>query len=809
MFRDAAFALRQLAKAPGFTVVALVTLALGIGSATIVFSAVNAYLLRPLPYIQYDEDRLLYATEIDKAHRSSDYGWNYPDYAALRLKSTTLASIWIHTDFTVILAGKTQPERLVGTSITWDGFAGMGIAPKLGRLFDVNDIQPNAPRVALISHALWQRRFGGDEEVIDSVATLNGQRVAIVGVMPEGWRYPEFSDVWMPVRGDDEKLDMRGDFYFQGRARLKPGVTLAEAQTEVDAIMGALAKEFPATNRQIAAKLMPIREEAVGKTAHLTLLLFGAVFFVFLISCVNVANLLLSRAVNRAKEMSIRLAMGAERQRLIRQLVTESLVLTLIGGAAGMLVGLWGNDALCALIPVDLPFWLRFDFDGRVFAFVLILSIIAALAVGLFPAFKASKPDVVVELKEGGRGEAGGSRATRLRNFLVVAEIALALVLLVGAGLMMRSFLHLRSIEPGFDASNVLTFRAGFPSAMIEGKFDRPAQFFQALPEKLTTLPGVKAVGLINELPGKSFGGVPIRIEGRPEPKTMAELPVAAGRIATSGYFAAVRIPLKAGRLFDDRLDRTDTPRVAVVDEEFAKKYFGCNDDAIGKRIALAKEHLGKPSDWAQIVGVVGKIRHRLDRSDYFPTAYLSYYQEPVQFMSVVMQTHSDPASYITAARDAVLSVNREIPIYYALTLDQVLLQTIWPSQFFGYLFTIFGIIALFLACIGIYGVMSYNVSQRTQELGVRMALGAQSREVMQLVIRHGLRLVGWGLGVGFVSAAALANVLAGVLYGVSPHDPPTFAVVPLLLAIVALAACWLPGQRATRVSPIDALRSQ
>ncbi len=811
MLRDAAFALRQLTKAPGFTIVALVTLALGIGSATIVFSAVNAFLLRPLPFIRYDEDRLLFATEVDKAHDAADRGWNFPDYTVLREKSTTLAGLWIHSDFTVILAGKTQPERLVGTAITWDGFAAMGIAPQIGRLFGAADAQPNSPRVALISHALWQRRFGGDEGVIDNAVTLNGRRYVIIGVMPEGWRYPDFSDVWMPVRGDDEKLDMRGYFSFSGRARLKPGVTLAAAQAEADAIMGALAREFPETNEHVGIKFLPIREEATGTTSHLTLLLFGAVFFVFLIACVNVANLLLSRAIGRAKEMSIRLALGAARRRIIRQLVTESLVLTLIGGAGGLLLGLWGNDALHILIPVDLPFWLRFDFDGRVFAFVLLLSLVAAVAVGLFPAFKASQPDVVTELKEGGRSsDAGGPRATRLRSILVVAEIALALVLLVGAGLMMRSFLHLRSIDPGFDPHGVLTFRTGFPNAMTADKPDAAAQFFSALPDKLAALPGVESAGLISLLPGKTEGTTAVLIEGEPAPKTMEEAPVAAVRLATSGYFAAVRISLKAGRLFDDKLDRPDTPRVAVVDETFAKKHFGCSADAIGKRFTTSgKDHNGRAAQWAQIIGVVGNIRHRLDRSDYVPTIYAPYNQDPTNFMSVVMRTSADPAGYVQSARETVLSVNREIPIYYALTLDRVLLDTIWQSQFFGFLFTIFGVVALFLACIGIYGVMSYNVSQRIQELGVRMALGAQSKELMQLVVRHGLRLVGWGLGVGFVSAALLANVLTDVLYGVSPHDPPTFAMVPLLLALVALAACWLPGQRATRVSPIDALRSQ
>ncbi|MBL9215563.1 MAG: ABC transporter permease [Opitutaceae bacterium] len=807
MSPDLRFACRQLQKSPAFTLIAVATLAVGIGSATVVFSAVNALLFKPLPLLDYSADRLLYVAQTDPRRGDDDLGWSYPDYVGLRQRLTTLDGLWIHSDRTVILGHRLEPERRVGTDITWDAFSLMGVLPLYGRPFHASDARAGAPDVALISHELWQQRFGGDPAVINTSVPLSGRPVTLIGVMPPGWRYPEQTDVWTPLRADHEKLNARGYYAFSGRGRLRPGVTLAAAQAEADGIAAAFAREFPETNQGVGIKLRPIREETARNTTELMLLLFGAVVFVFLIACLNVANLLLAQVATRTKEVAIRLALGADRGRIVRQLITESLVLSLLGGLGGFILALWGNDALRALIPVELPFWLRFDFDARVFAFVLGLVVLAALAVGLFPALRASRPDVVTELKEGGRSAgAAGPRALRLRNALVVVEIALALVLLVGAGLMMRSFLALRRVDPGFDPRGVLTFRTGFPATMLAGQPDLPRRFFADLVPKLAGLPGVESVGLVSLLPGLAEGANALELEDRPAPARTLDLPQAHHRLATAGYFHAVRIPLLAGRLFDDATDRPGTPFAAVVDEAFARRHFGDPAAALGRRF---RPHGDKDFalGWIQIVGVVGSIRHRLDRAELAPTFYLSLNQAPGQFLSVVMRTHTDPAGFTQAAREAVLAVNRQIPIYHALTLEAVVLRTIWPSRFFGYLFTFFGLAALFLACIGIYGVMAYNVTQRSQELGVRLALGAQSAEIIRLVLNRGVRLVGWGLGIGLLSALALANLLAGLLYGVSPHDPPTFAAVPLLLAAVALLACWLPGRRATRVNPLEAMR--
>ncbi|HUR58135.1 MAG TPA: ADOP family duplicated permease, partial [Opitutaceae bacterium] len=632
-------------------------------------------------------------------------------------------------------------------------------------------------------------------------------------------RYPDLTDVWTPLRFNEERMKSRGGNYFTGRARLKSGVSLAQAQAEVNTVMAALAAEYPPTNAGITLTLRPIRDEAVQDWSRQTMLLFGAVFFVFLIACLNVTNLLLARAVTRSKELAVRLALGAERGRVIRQLITENLLLGLLGGVGGLIVSLWANDAMVAAIPVPIPFWLSFDFDLRVFGFVLVLSVVAALVFGLPPALRSTRPDLNTELKEGGRSaETSSPRANRLRNLLVIVELALALVLLVGAGLMMRSFLELRRHHPGFEPNRVLTFRAGIPPGIAGEDKDMPARFFRELLPRLAALPGVKSVGATTTLPGVSLNDTKLNyaVDGEPPAARFAEGPTARFRLVSAGYFATMQIPLQAGRMFSDTLDREKTAYVCIVDEAFAKKHFGSAAAALGRRIArvgnIKDEHTRAFSP-PEIIGVVGTIRHSLDRDEPEPTIYGAQSQFPQAFLSLVIRTEGDPARLISdnSARDAVLAVNRSIPIYDAFPLAEVLLRsdTVWPRRFFGWLFTVFGCVALFLACIGIYGVMSYSVTQRTQELGVRIALGAQPKEVIRLVVRHGLRLVAFGLGAGFIAALALANLLTGVLYGVSPHDPPTFATVPLLLAAVALFACWLPSRRATLIEPNAALRSE
>lgn len=807
MLSDIRFAFRQLAKSPAFTLVAVLTLALGIGSATTSFSALNALLFRPLPLIQH-QDRMLWINEAVPSKDVDRTDICYLDFLDWKKQTQTLEALWVYDARTVILSGTDEPERVNGSGISPGAFQAMGVQPILGRNPRPEDDNLDAPPVAILSYGLWQRRFGGDRHVIGRIVKVNAQPTTIIGVMPEGWRYPETVDIWLPLRAAAAE-PRRGSFDYSGHAMLKPGVTLEQARAEFATISAALAKEYPSTNEGLVATLRPVREEAVQDTAQLTILLFGAVIFVFLIACANVSNLLLARASTRTREIAIRLALGASRGRIIRQLLIESLLLGLIGGVGGLLVGWWGTALMLTAIPIELPFWLRFDYDPAVFAFTSGLAVISAVLFGIFPALQSTRPNVVDEIKEGGRTSTSGARGSRLRSALVVVEVALALVLLVGAGLMMRSFLNLGRVAPGFDAHGVFTFRVGFPPAVTEDEAVI-RRFFQELPRRLAALPGVESVGATSGLPGIGAGGYQgFQIEGRPEPKSFADTSSELFRHVTPGYFESLRIPLVAGRRFTAEDDEKH-PRVAIVDEAFAQKYFP-HEDAVGHRWRPLKEGGPNKLPWIEIVGVVGSTRRFLDRAEPTPTLYVPQAQDSASFMTITMRVHGSPSSYTQPARAAVLSVNKDMPIYWIDPFERAIdrAQTIWVRHFFGWLFAVFALLALVLASVGIYGVMAYSVAQRTQEIGVRMALGAQARDVIAMVIRQGLSLVGFGLATGFVAAYFMVQLLASNLYGVSPHDPPTFTVVPVLLASVALLACYVPSRRATKVDPIVAMRSE
>ncbi len=807
MLPDLRFAFRQLAKAPGFTVVALLALSLGIAACTTVFTFYNALLVRPLPFLQ-DEASLVRIGSSTQQGTDSFFELSMPDFRDLRAQNTTLTDLLTTWNRTFILTGGDQPQRLLGAWITATGFDTLGVKPILGRNFVPADAAPGAPLVTLIAHHVWRQHFGGREDIVGQTVTLNGVPTEIVGVMPRGFRFPEVNDAWQPFPDDQEtKPELRGAHHLPAWGRLKPGVTLEQAQAELATLGTRLAAAYPTTNAGLTFRVFNIRDDATRHFAVQMQLMLGAVIFVLLIACGNVANLLLARAATRAREIALRSALGATRGRLIRQFLVESLLLGAAGGALGLVISFWGIDAVIALItPDETPFWMQFELDWRTFLFTAGATLAASVLFGLAPALQLSRPDLAVELKEGGRGGTASARASRLRSSLVIAQIALALVLLVGAGLTLRSFLALAATPTGIEPENVLTFRVGLPPSQFKDRSEVRA-FFDRVERELAALPGVSASGFISYLPLTENNNISaFYLEGETPPASTQEAHDTHNRSVTPGALAALRIPLLKGRMFDAN-DHAKSPHVALVDVAFAEKFLGGVDRAVGRRFTFSVGD--KEPKWNTIVGVVGNViqlpgARRAQHQVWFP-----WTQSDENFVSAVLRVPGDPAAYAQNVRDAVLAARADIPIYYIEPMAKIAYRSIWRPRFFGQLFVGFAGIALFLAAIGIYGVMAYNVSQRTQEIGVRMALGAQPGTVVAMVLRQGLRLVGFGLGAGLVASWFAASLLAGSLYGISPHDPPTFAFVPLLLAAVALLACWLPSRRAVRVDPMVALRTE
>jgi predicted permease len=793
----------MLVKTPGFTIISILAVALGIGASTTMFSSINALLLRPMPLIQ-DQDRLVAVSQFFQKNADQNAGTAFPDYLEWKKNVTTLDGIAAIQEATFIVSGGDKPERYLGGQISADAFSFLGVQPILGRQFRPEEDQLNAAPVALIGYDIWQNHFAGDRAVVGKTIPINGKQVTIVGVMPKGWRFPEVCDLWMPMQMD-EKDHPRGNFFLDCIGKVKRGVSIEQARAELEAITSRIAVQHPETNTGVGVHVTPFREEMVRNFKTLTLLVMGAVLFVHLIACANVANLLLARGATRAKEIGIRLALGASRRQIVRQLLSESVVIGLTGSAIGLLFAIWGVDLMLTALPDDVPYWIRFDFDWRIFSFALGIGALSSVLFGLLPALQASHPHLVEALKEGGRTGAGGAKGQRMRNSLVVAEVALALVLLIGAGLMMRSFLKLQKTEIGMDPSSTLTFRVGLPEAQFPDK-EAPARFFEQLIPKVANLPGVESAGATTSLPASgNIGVTAFVLEGEAEPKRLQDARNMRQLTITPGYLKTTHIPLLRGRDFTEA-DTKDAPRVVLIDEDAARAWFP-NQDPIGHQLR-ALDKPGEPPRWATIIGIVKPVIYEtLIKRRPMPAAYFAQNQASDRFLSVMVRTKSDPAKFVNLVRNTVLVVNKDLPIYRVFTMEEVVAQSYWSRRFFGTLFTVFAGLALFLASLGLYGVMSYSVRQRTQEIGVRMALGAQTGDVLRLVTGQGLRLVLTGLVIGFVSAYFLTKLLAGSLHGISAHDPPSFALVPLILFVVGLVACYLPARAAMRLDPMDALR--
>ncbi len=795
---DLRYAFRQLLAAPGFTAVAILTLALGIGACTAIFSVVNGVLLRPLDYPQPDRIVVMRETNLPQFPEFSVSPPNFLDWQKQTKSYNYLAA---YSGDQINLTGEGEPQRLIGVKATADYFKVYGIQPVLGRTFLAEDDAVGKDHVAVLSNPFWQRVFGGEKNVIGRSLQLNGEPYIVIGVAPPEFGQASKVDVWSPMAFSAKEKDnkYRGAHYLNVAGRLKPGVTATEAASELKLLAAQLATQYPDSNKGWGVFVTTMLDYSVRDVRVVLYTLLGAVGCVLLIACANIANLLLARATGRHRELSIRAALGANRFRLVRQLLTESVLLALCGGAAGLLIARWGLDALLALAPTDLPRASGIHLDASVLIFSFLLSVVTGVVFGVAPAWLAAHTDMNESLKQGSRGSTDARG--RLRGALVVIEVAFALVLLGGAGLLARSFMRLTHVDPGFHPANATVLRLSLPEKKYE-KDEQQVAFVDALLEKLRVLPGVQEVGLTHTMPLIGDWVLGFNIAGRP-PIAPSDLPNTNYYAVTPGYFHAMGISLKRGRLFNER-DNAKSPRVAIINEALAKQFFP-NEDPIGKQINVTNG----PDTFRQIVGIVGDIKQYGVDKDTTSQTYEPYAQHPFNSLNVVLRTTGSPAALTGALRPAVYSVDKDQPIGKIQPLEEIVAETIAKQRFAMTLVAVFSLVALVIASVGIYGVMSYSVVQRRGEIGIRMALGAQSRDVLRLILGGGGKLVGLGLLLGLIATLIASRAMGSILYQTSAFDPLTLGAITLLLAGVALFACLLPAQRATRVNPIEALRSE
>jgi putative ABC transport system permease protein len=812
-WQDLRYGFRMLMKRPGFTAVAVVALALGIGANTAIFSVVNAVLLRPLPYAEPERLVMVWGS-------APQLGFDVlPPTAAesveWRERSRVFEEVAALRSQTWNMTGAAGPEQIEGARVSESLFTALGVKPLLGRTFLPEEDRAGGARVVVMGHGLWQRSFGADPSVIGRSVTLNNQSFLVVGVMPQGFRFPggenmlsglQFSpkiELWEPMQLTAEELAARGTHNLAVVARLKSGVSLQQAQAEMNAIALQLGEQYPKYNKGLGVKLVSLHEQVTGDVRPALLILLGTVGFVLLIACANVANLLLARAATRRKEMAIRTALGASRARVIRQLLTESMLLSLLGGAGGLLLALWGIDALGALIPETVARGGEIGADARVLSFTLLVSLLTGLVFGLAPALQASRTEVNESLKEGTRGATSGAGHNRFRSLLVVSEIALASVLLIGAGLLVRSFLHLQHVSPGFDPSGVVAMELVLPS-VAPSAYTEPEQqsaFFHRALERVGSIAGVEAAAVVSTLPlTGAFESTSLKIEGRPAPPSESGSPQANYTMVSADYFRVMSIPLMKGRAFTER-DTKESPGVLLVNESLARKYWP-GEEAIGKRLTIGFEKTPR-----EIVGVVGDAKQTSLDAQTPLAVYLPYQQFPYAGMTLVVRSGADAATVAGAVRREVQAIDPSLPVSNVRSMEQVLSASVAERRFSMTLVGLFATVALLLAMVGIYGVMAYTVSERTHEIGVRIALGAQAGDILRLILGQGLLLTLGGIGLGLGGAFLLTRLMSGLIYGVTATDPVTFAGVALALALVALAACFIPARRATRVDPMEALR--
>jgi putative ABC transport system permease protein len=798
--QDIRYGFRTLKNSPGFTVVAVLTLALGIGANSAIFSVINGVLLKPLPY--HEPDRLVRVFTTFPAF--PEFPMNPHDFLDYREQNRVFDDFALYVRDDLQFAKAERPERLTGIRVSTGFFGLLGWKPMLGRTFTMNEELPGNEREVILSFGTWKSRFSGSFGVIGTTVNLSGRPFTIVGVMPPGLEHVggtyhslphgDTVDVWWPLTLDRAHPERRGDHFLNGIARLKPGVSVEQAGTDMAIIARRLGELYG--NRDAGSKLVPLRQEIVGKTQPLLLVLLGAVGFVLLIACVNVANLLLARAAAREREIAIRAALGAGRVRLARQMLTECLVIAGLGGVLGLLLCIWGVDALVALSAGKLPRVQMIGVDARMFAFTLAATVLTALLFGLTPALHASRASLSNSLKEGGRGSTAGLSSGRIRKMLVMAELALALVLLAGGGLLMRTFVNLERVSPGFDPHNVITMSLDLPEARYPDA-KSAISFYRQLLERLEQQPGVRAAGVTSDLPWSGYDeNTGFDLEGRSQAEN--DQNHARFHFASPNYFRAAGIPLVAGRFFSYR-DNLDAPPVMLINQSLARLYWP-NQDPVGKRMNTWDKK-------ATIVGIVGDVKDSPAAADAEPSLYWPLLQHIQGELHLAVRSDSNPVALMSIVRRELAAMDRDLPIADVRLMDNIAATAVSGPRLALLLVGIFAALALVLATVGIYGVISYSVTQRVHEIGVRVALGAQLGDVLRLVVGQGMKLAGAGVAVGLLASLALHSVMKSLLYGVSATDPLTFVAVSLVLMLIAAVACYIPARRATRVDPVVALR--
>ena len=803
LLRDVQYGIRNLLKRPGFTAVAVITLTLGIGANTAIFSVVNAVLLRPLPFGDPGRLTQLWEAKVDRGR--NEIPASYPNFADWRNRNRFFEQVAAYSAWNFNLTGVGEPERISSAIVSPEFFSVLGIKPLRGRVFVPGEDERGKDLVVVIGESLWQRKFNSDPNIVGRAINLDDHSFTVAGVIARDVHAPLLPDeieLWAPVSHGFGATNRSGH-YLSVIGRLKPGATLDQAQADMNHIAGQLESEYPESNKNLSVRLVSLNEQVVGNFRISLLMMLGAVVLVLLIASANVANMLLARATERQKEIAIRSALGAGRWRIVRQLVTESMLLSIVSGTLGFLVAIWGIHLLVALSPSDLPRVKEVTVDLRVLGFTLAVSLLTGILFGLLPALQASRPHLIERIKAGGRSGMSGVGHHRVSSGLVAAEVALSLILLVGAGLLIRSFLRLQAVNPGFNSQNVLTMQLDLNGPNYKTGAQVIA-FHDQLLERIKRLPGVQYASTRSFVPiasDASFAYLLFQIEG--QQRDISDGAVAYYNAVSADYFQTMMIPLRKGRSFSDR-DVRGSQNVAVVSETLARRYFG-DEDAIGKRITL--EDHPKDADWITVVGVVGDTKPRELHSEPVAELYMPYIQQPEPGMALMIRSSSADAGVANAVRNEVLALDKNQPVYSIRRLDSVLSESVATPRFRTLLLGGFAGMALLLAAVGIYGVIAYAVSQRTQEIGIRMALGAQAADVLKLVVKGGMTPALIGVVIGLAGSLALTRLMTTLLFSVKPTDAATFATVSVGLIAVALVACFIPAWRATKVDPLVALR--